>query len=279
MEQYCYLNGKIVSVAEAKVSVYDIGLLRGFGIYEALRTFKRKPFEFPSHMVRFHTSTEALKLRIPATDDEMLKVITELIEKNIPEGREAVVRFIITGGEAVGGIEYDPAAPTFYILVEPLQPPSKETYEKGCKLLVHDHLRALPEYKTTNYVTAVCLQKERKRAGALEILYTSQGKVLECATSNFFIVKNGTIVTSKADVLAGITRKVTMELAKKEFPLEERDISVEEMYQADEAFLTSSFKDIVPVVQVGDKTIGTGAPGPVTKRIIELFHEYATLAA
>ena len=288
MAPYCYLNGKIVPVAEAQVGVYDIGLLRGFGIYEALRTFNRKPFEFPSHMVRFHTSTEALKLHIPVTDEEMLKVVTELIEKNIPQGREAVVRFIITGGEAVGGIEYDPARPTFYILVEPLELLPKEVYEKGCKLLVHDHLRALPEYKTTNYVTAVRLQEERKQAGALEILYTSQGKVLECATSNFFIVsskggsafggKNGTIFTSKADVLAGITRKVAMEVAKKEFPLEERDISIEEMYAADEAFLTSSFKDIVPVVQVGDKTIGTGVPGPVTKRIVELFHEYATLA-
>src|SRR3989344_6075054 len=170
MEQYCYLNpgragGKILPVAEAKVGVYDIGLLRGFGIYEALRTFKRKPFEFPSHMARFHTSTEALKLQIPVSDDEMLKVITELIEKNIPQGREAVVRFIITGGEAVGGIEYNPATPTFYILVEPLETLPQETYEKGCKLLVHDHLRALQEYKKTNYVTAVRLQEERKRAG------------------------------------------------------------------------------------------------------------------
>src|SRR3989344_665075 len=276
MEQYCYLNGKIVPLAEAKVGVYDIALLRGFGIYEALRTFNRKPFEFPSHMVRFHTSTEALKLQIPATDGEMLTVITELIEKNIPQGREAVVRFIITGGEAVGGIEYNPAAPTFYILVEPLEALPQETYEKGCKLLVHDHLRALPEYKTTNYVTAVRLQEERKRIGALEILYTSQGKVLECATSNFFIIKNGTIFTPRADVLAGITRKVTIELAKKEFPLEERDISVEEMYQTAEAFLTSSFKDIVPVVQVGDHTIGNGAPGPVTKRVMEIFEKYAS---
>ena len=222
-----------------------------------------------------HRSSEALKLQIPVSDDEMLKVITELIEKNIPQGREAVVRFIITGGEAVGGIEYNPATPTFYILVEPLETLPQETYEKGCKLLVHDHLRALPEYKTTNYVTAVRLQEERKRRGALEILYTSQGKVLECATSNFFIVKNGTIFTSKADVLAGIKRKVVIELAKKEFPLEERDISVEEMYAADEAFLTSSFKDVVPVVEVGNRKIGTGSPWPVKKRIIELFHEYA----
>ena len=113
MLPFCYLNGKILPVSEARVGVYDIGLLRGFGIYEALRTFNRKPFEFPSHMVRFHTSTSALKLEIPVTDDEMLKVITELIEKNIPQGREAVVRFIITGGEAVGGIEYNRATPTF----------------------------------------------------------------------------------------------------------------------------------------------------------------------
>lgn len=274
MGAFCYLNGKVIPVADAKVGVYDIGLLRGFGIYEAMRTFNRRPFEFAAHMERFHTSTTALKLRIPASDEEISKSIDELIEWNIPQGREAVVRFIITGGAAIGGIEYDPSVPTFYILVEKLEPLSKETYEKGCKLLVHDHLRALPEYKTTNYVTAVRLQDERKRAGALEILYTSQGKVLECATSNFFIVKNGTVVTSKADVLAGITRKVTIELAQKEFPLEERDISVEEMYAADEAFLTSSFKDIVPVVQVGDKTIGTGSPGPVTKRVMEVFQKF-----
>src|SRR3989338_3279261 len=275
MPQFCYLDGVVVPVSEAKVSVYDIGLLRGFGIYEALRTFNRKPFELAAHMARFHSSTDALKLRIPATDEEIKKILDDLMSRNIPEGKEAVARFIITGGTAVGGIEYNPATPTFYILVEELEPPAKEMYEKGCKLLVYDHLRALPEYKTTNYVTAVRLQEERKQAGALEILYTSQGRVLECATSNFFIVKNGTIFTPRADVLAGITRKVTIELAKKEFPLEERDISVEEMYQADEAFLTSSFKDIVPVVEVGDKTIGTGAPGPVTKRVMELFEEYA----
>ena len=144
--------------------------------------------------------------------------------------------------------------------------------------MVHDHLRALPEYKTTNYVTAVRLQEERKRAGALEILYISQGKVLECTTSNFFIIKDGRVITSQADVLAGITRKVVIELAQKEFPLEERDISVEEMYAADEAFLTSSFKDVVPVVEVGGKKIGDGAPGPVTKQIMQRFHDAAHAA-
>lgn len=274
MESYCYLNGKILPVSEAKVSVYDIGLLRGFGIYEAMRTFNRVPFMWADHMERFHTSTAALKLTIPLGDEEIHTVIAELIDKNISEGKDAVIRFILTGGEAIGGIEYNSQHPTFYILVEELVPLAAREYENGCSLIVHEHLRIFPGYKTTNYITAVLLQEERKKAGALEILYTYQGKVLEPATSNLFIVKDGKIITAKDDILAGITRKVTIELAKKEFPLEEREVSVEEMYAADEAFLTSSFKDIVPVVNVGDKTIGSGVPGPVTKRVMQLFHEF-----
>ena len=111
MGPFCYLNGKIVPVSEAKVSVYDIGLLRGYGIYEALCTFDRKPFAFDDHMARFHRSTEALKLTIPIGDEEIRTILTDLIERNIPQGKEAVIRYIITGGEAVGGIEYDPATP------------------------------------------------------------------------------------------------------------------------------------------------------------------------
>ena len=285
MAPFCYLNlggagGTILPVAEARVSVYDIGLLRGFGVYEALRTFNRVPFMWAEHLARFHRSVDALKLTIPARDEEMHQIIAELIDRNVPEGKDAIVRFILTGGEAIGGIEFNPATPTFYILVETLEPLSEEIFQNGCKLIVHEHQRVFPEFKTTNYVTAVLLQEERKKAGALEILYTYKGKVLEPATSNFFIVKNNVIVTAKADVLPGITRKVAMDLAQKEFKLEERDVSVDEMYAADEAFLTSSFKDIVPVVEVGGltaqagKKIGEGVPGPVTRRVMQLFHEF-----
>ncbi len=274
VEPFCYLNGKILPVAEAKVGVYDIGLLRGFGIYEAMRTFNRMPFMWADHMARFHASTEALKLTIPASDEEIHRVIAQLIEKNIPQGKDGVIRFILTGGEAIGGIEFNPKTPTFYILVEELMPLAPEIFEKGCKLIVHEHLRIFPGYKTTNYVTAVLLQEERKKAGALEILYTYQGKVLEPATSNLFIVRNGKIATAKDDVLAGITRKVTIDLAQKEFDVQEREVTTDELYATDEAFITSSFKDIVPVVEVGGKKIGSGAPGPVTKRVMQLFHEF-----
>src|SRR3989344_4304677 len=272
-QPFCYLNGTILPVSEAKVGVYDIGLLRGFGVYEALRTINGVPFMLADHMGRFPRSTKALKLHIPESDEKIRTIIESLIKRNIPPGKDAIIRFILTGGQAIGGIEYNPTTPTFYILAEELVPLSDEVFKNGCKLIVHEHQRLFPEFKTTNYVTAVLLQEERKRAGALEILYTYQGKVLEPATSNLFIVKHGAIITAIDDVLAGITRKVTIDLAKKEFAVEEREVTVDEMYAADEAFLTSSFKDIVPVVEVGGKKIGAGVPSPVTKRIMQLFHE------
>ena len=275
MEPLCFLNGEVLPVSQAKVGVYDIGLLRGFGIYEALRSFNRRPFRLSEHLERLHRSANALTLTIPEPDERIGRIVADLIEKNIALGSEAVVRFILTGGDAVGGLELSPGRHTFYILVETLVPIPQETLETGCSLLVHEHRRFWPEYKTTNYITAVLLQEERKRAGALEILYTAGGKVLEPATSNIFFIKEGRIITPKADILEGITRKVTLEIARANWPVEERDVSVEEMYAADEAFLTSSFKDVVPVVSVGGKKIGDGLPGPVTKRVMRLFHEFA----
>lgn len=271
MENRCYLNGAIVPVSAAKVSVYDIGLLRGFGIYEALRTFDRKPFMLADHFARFHRSTAAMKLNIPLSDEKIAQIIDELIASNIPAGKEAKVKFILTGGPAINDIEFDPQAPTFYMLAEELREISEDVLRSGCRVLVHEHQRIFAEFKTTNYINAVLLQEERKRAGALEILYTHQGHVLECAASNFFIIRRGVIVTAKDNILEGITRKVVLGLVSQEFPLEERDISVSELDTADEAFLTSSFKNIVPVVAVGDKKIGDGTPGPVTKRVMELF--------
>lgn len=275
MELQCFLNGKLVPLSEGKVSVYDIGLLRGFGIYEAMTTYHRKPFMFADHLQRFRASADKLSLKIPFTDEELREAIRKLIETNVPADKEAVIRFILTGGPAIGGIEYDFDTPTFYVLVEELQPLARSMYEEGCGVTVREHLRQLPECKTIDYLEAVLLQKSRREAGALEILYTHQGNVLECATSNFFIVRNGTVITPRENILYGITRKVALDLARKEFPIEERAITTEEMYEADEAFLTSSFKEVVPVVSIGEKTIADGKPGPVTKRIAELFREFA----
>lgn len=274
MKPLCYLNGKMLPVADARVGVYDIGLLRGFGIYEALMTYNRKPFMLKDHLARFRNSAKRLSLKVPATDKRITSAIHTLVERSIPKGKQAIIRFILTGGKAIGGIDYDYEHPTFYILVEEFKPFPKKFYTKGCSLIVFEEQRSFAESKTTNYIQAVLLQAEQKKAGALEILYISEGRVLEAATSNFFIVKNGTLITAKSNVLPGVTRKVTIDIARPHFKVEERDVTVDEMYAADEAFITSSFKEVVPVVKVGKRTIGDGKVGEVTKQVMKLFHEF-----
>ena len=274
IEQYCYFNGEIIPVRDAKVSVNDIGLLRGFGIYEAMATANRKPFMFADHMARFHRSTDEVKLKIPCSDMEIASILQTLIEKNVAGTGEAVIRFILTGGTAIGGIEYNYDTPTFYILVEALTPIDAHYYTEGCSVTLFEYQRQFAQSKTTNYIQAVTLQQARKDAGALEILYFFDNVVLECATSNFFIVKNGIISTPKEDILLGITRKVALDVARPLFPVEERTVSLEDLYSADEAFLTSSFKGIVPVVKVGDRVIGDGKVGEVTKKVIAAFHDF-----
>lgn len=283
MIPFCYLNGKIIPVSDAKVGVYDIGLLRGFGIYEGLVSYNRKPFMLADHLRRFHNSAERMLLKIPVSDVEIESAISELISKNIPQGKEALVRAILTGGEAIRGIEYNYETPTFYILVEEFVPLDPGYLENGCHVTIFEHYRQIAESKTTNYTQTVLLQEDRKKAQALEILFISDGKVLEGGGSNFFIVSAGggssfggkgpRIITPNAGILPGVTRKVVIDLVRKEFSVEERAVTTEEMYSADEMFITGSFKEVVPVVQVGKKTIGNGKVGDVTKRVMKSFHE------
>jgi D-amino acid aminotransferase len=271
--KYCYLNGKIMPENEAKVSIFDIGLLRGFGIYEALTIINGKVFMPDDHLARFRKSADFLKITIPATDEEIRHVMDELIIKN--GFIRANIKFILTGGEAIGGIDYNRATPTFYIFTEEWKPIDEKNYTHGASVILHEHLREYPEFKTINYITAVPLQKKMKDAGALEALYTWRRQILECATSNFFIVANNKLLTPKDNILYGITRKVTIDLARKHgIRVEECNVSLEEVYGADECFITSSFKDVVPVVKVGNEVIGDGMVGEMTKKVISIFDEF-----
>ena len=272
MSAHCYQNGAIIPVAEAGINVYDIGILRGYGIYEALMTSHRRPFLFADHMTRYRKTAEAMHLMVPVTDEKIHNAITELVERNVPSG-EAIVKLIITGGLAHGGIEYDSEQPTFYILVEPFVPVDERYYEHGGSLITFEHLRQFPQLKTTNYIQAVMLQSTRKQAGAIEVLYTWHDTVLECSTSNFFIVKDNTLITAKDEVLLGITRKGVIDVARSHFAIEERTLHASELFSADEAFITSSFKDVLPIVSIGDHVLRDGTVGPVTKRVMQLFKD------
>ncbi|OHA93134.1 MAG: hypothetical protein A3E02_01630 [Candidatus Zambryskibacteria bacterium RIFCSPHIGHO2_12_FULL_38_34] len=270
MNQYCFLNGKILPLAEAKVGIEDIGLLRGYGIYDGIASFNGKPFRFSDHWNRFLSGVHILSLNVPITEEKAERVIEEILLKN-GFSKRANVRMILTGGKTLNGIEYDFEHPTFYILAEKWEPLSQDFYEKGVRLITYEHMRELPKYKTVNYIRAVNLQNWRKEEKALEILYTYGGEVLECATSNIFIVKNKTLITPDENILKGITRKVVLELALNKYKIEERPVEEEELKTADEVFITSSFKDIVPIVRINDFEVANGQVGLVTKKLMEEF--------
>lgn len=272
-QQYCFLNGKIIPIEEAKVSVLDIGLLRGYGVYDGIPAFAGKPFRFADHWSRFVDGAHTLGLNIPITEDKTEKVVIELLEKNGMKDR-ANVRFILTGGNTVNGIEYDFENPTFYIITERWDKLPNELYEKGGKLITYRHMRELPESKTTNYIKAVNLQQFKKDEKAIEILYVYDGEVLECATSNVFIVKDKTLITPAENMLKGITRKVILELAQDTYKIEERIVYQDELKTADEVFISSSFKDIVPIVKIDDFVVRNGEIGDVTKDLMFRYKAY-----
>ena len=269
-EQYCFLNGQILPILEAKVSVLDIGLLRGYGIYDGIAGINGKPFRFADHWDRFVSGAHALSLNIPITQEKAERVVKELLDKNHGKDR-ANVRFILTGGETLGGIEYDFEKPTFYILTEKWEPLPQKLYTEGAKLITHRYLRDYPESKTIHYIKAVNLQEFKKGEGAVEILFTYDGEVLECATSNIFLVKDKTLITPSENILEGITKKAAIELASGKYEVEARPVAENELKTADEVFITSSFKDIVPVVKIDDFTVGSGVVGPMTKGLMEGF--------
>jgi len=269
MKNYCYKDGKIVPSDKAFVGIYDIGLLRGYGIYEGITTRNGKPFHLKEHLARFRKSAKKMNLKIPLKDRQIEKIIHALIQKNKFERTN--IKMILTGGETLNSIGYNPAKPTFFIFTEEWHTLPHELYAKGGKLITYDYLRFMPEIKTTHYITAVQLQTRRQKQNAVEILYTSQNNILECSTSNIFIFKKDTLITPKNNVLPGITRKVVLEIAKRYFRIEERDVSFSELLKVEEVFITSSFKDIVPITTVDKTRIAKGTVGKNTKLIMELF--------
>lgn len=270
---YCFLNGKVMPIEEAKVGIEDIGLLRGYGVYDGLPVFKGQPFRFADHFARFLSGAHILDLNLPITEDSCEKKIMEIVEKSGFVDR-ANIRMILTGGKTIDGISYDFENPTFFILAEKWRSLPSDFYTDGAKLITYKHKREMPEYKTINYINAVKLQNWRKEEKAVEILYVYDGEVLECATSNVCIVKNGRIITPAENVLQGITLKVVLEIAEKMgVDVERRIVKEEELKEADEVFITSSFKDIVPIVRIDDFDVAGGEVGKTTKMFIKSFNE------
>lgn len=272
MKAIYYLNGKFIEQSKALVKVNELGLLRGYGIFDYFRTYDKIPFHLEDHLGRFFESASSFNLQPPLSVKEIEKIVLELIKRN-RNFQELGFRVILTGGETLDG--KTAVKPTFLIMVAKPSFFPKEFYLNGVKILSFDYHREFPETKTTNYLLAVSQWHNVLRKKAVEILYVWQGKVSEASTANFFMVKNKTLFTPQADVLKGVTRKLVIKLAKEnKIKVIEKDIFLKEVLKADECFITATDKEIMPVVKIDNRIIGNGRPGEQTKKLMTFFRKF-----
>jgi len=270
MYPYCFFDGEFVSPNDPKIALNDLGVIRGYGIFDYLRTYNGKPFLLDKYIERFQNSAKQMQLPLPYSEQELAGIVNELLEKN--KIAEAGIRFVITGG--VSEDNYNIGKPVFYILIEDVHTYPDKWYKEGIKLMTHDHCRVFPEIKLTNYITAIRLQPVLRQKEMHDILYVYDNKVLETARSNFFIFKNGTLITPKNNVLIGRTRNCILDLVKNDFKIEQRDIEKVELSEVDESFITSSSQKVMPVVKIDDILVGNGKVGGNTRRVMELFDKF-----
>jgi branched-chain amino acid aminotransferase len=282
------VNGKITDERQAVVSVFDHGFLYGEGVYETLRTYNRKPFLLDRHLRRLHTSAGMIALGVPLTDDQLADRIAETEEhaaRTAPRDTEWYIRILLTRG--VGELTYDPAAtpaPSVVMIVKPHVNPPAEVYATGVRVIISSIVRnhpatVNPMIKSNNLLNCALAMQEGYKRGAYEVLMRNyKGELVECALSNFFIVKGGVALTPplSGGLLPGITREFMWDVGKAAgIPVSESVMHDADVYGADEVFLTGTTREVMPIVQVDDRTIGSGVPGPVTKELHAMFRKMA----
>ncbi len=266
-----YINGRWVHPNEGTISINDVAVLRGYSAFESLRTYDRRPFHLDEHLNRLYRSAKLIELDIPYTREYIANIIHEIIERN--PYKHALIRILVTGGETEDGILPTGNA-VLAVLTTQLGERDMQRFAKGYKVITSHLQRVSPEAKTTNYIEAVRSLKEATRRDAVDALFVNeQGHVLEGTRSNFFVFRGDTLITPHAGVLMGVTRNTVLELAHGMFTIEERPILVDELTHVDEAFITSSSKEITPVIQINDIVIGNGKPGPRTTVLEQRFIE------
>src|SRR5437868_7581640 len=276
-----YIDGKFYAEGDAKVSVFDHGLLYGDGIFEGIRFYNGRVFRLEEHLERLWDSARSICLEIPMSQRAMTEALLETIRQN--DLREGYVRLVVTRG--VGNLGLNPAQckrPSVIIIATTIALYSKEVCETGLTVVTCATRRtgaaALnPAVKSLNYLNNVMARIEANLAGADEALMLNEtGNVAECTADNVFIVKRGHIFTPpfSAGALRGITRAVVFEIAAETgIKVTESDITRHDVFIADEAFLTGTAAEIIPVVKADGRPIGTGKPGPITARMIARFRE------
>ncbi|WP_234736250.1 aminotransferase class IV [Tellurirhabdus bombi] len=266
---YGYFNGTILPVEQMAVGVTDLSLLRGYGLFDYFRTYNGRPFQWDWYWERFTNSAAKLHMSLPIEKDEAYQVVMELLEKS--GGIDMSFRFILTGGYSLDSITV--SQPNLLFMAEELPPHNPNQYETGIKVILDEYVREMAEVKTTDYKRVILLAQAIRAARAVDILYHKDGEISELSRSNFFILKGNRLITPNRNILHGITRRTVLHLAEADFEVEERPVLLSELYDADEAFTTSTTKKVLPITQIGDFTIADGKPGERTKYLLEQFEE------
>lgn len=270
-----YINGQFVDHADAQIPATDLAILRGYGVFDYLRTYGGRPFHLQAHLERLERSAQLIGLTLPHTLAQMTAIIEEALERNaLPE---AAIRIVVTGGDSLDNITPAAGEGRLLVLVTPAPTIPAAWFSEGVKVVTHISERYLPEAKTLNYIPAIiALQKARQQA-AVDALYVSpQGYVQEGTTTNLFAFYGDTLVTPGEGILRGITRQAVIDAASGVYEIRVQAITATELLDADEAFLTSSNKEICPITRIDDAVIGSGKPGPNTQRLREIFREMTT---
>jgi branched-chain amino acid aminotransferase len=277
------VNGRMLDQQHAVISVFDHGFLYGEGIYEVLRTYDGVPFLFDRHMRRLRTSASMLRLDVPLSDAEFeARSYDTMAAAGLgPRGQEAYIRIVVTRG--IGEITYDPTAcpdPSIVIIAKPHVDAPASAYTDGVMVslvgILRNHPGSVnPIIKSNNLLNNALGSQEAFRRGAFEgIMRNYRGEIAECTTANVFIVKDGVAATPplEAGLLAGITREFLFEVAREtDVPMREQVMHDADLFGADEAFLTSTTREVVPIVRIDDRVVGTGRPGPITRRLLDAF--------
>jgi branched-chain amino acid aminotransferase len=281
------VNGRVSDQEHAVISVFDHGFLYGEGVYETLRTYNGQPFLFDRHMRRLRKSADMLALAVPLVDAEIDARFRDTMRTAGlgGPGREAYIRILVTRG--IGDLSYDPAgcpAPSIVVIVKPHVEPPREVFEKGVRValvpIVRNHPGSVnPLIKSNNLLNnALAMQEAFRRGGFEGVMRNYRGELAECTQSNLFVVQNGAALTPtiESGLLPGITRAFLFEVgAELGIPVREAVLHDDDLFGADEAFLTSTTREAVPIVQVDSTRIGAGVPGPVTKALLQGFRKKA----
>ncbi len=263
---YAFVNGEIIPYENAVLHISDLSVQRGYGIFDFLKVANGHAYFMDNYLDRFYHSASVMRMSIPVDREELKNIVQTLVLKNgLPN---AGIKMVLTGGYSADG--FTPADPNLVITEQELTLPSSDIVSKGVRIITHEYVRDIPEAKTINYTMGIWLLEKMRQADAFDVLYFKNDEVSEFPRSNFFIVRqDNTLVTPEKNVLHGITRKNVLTLARKRMQAEEATVTLHDVKNAKEAFITSTTKRIIPVVNIDGKPVGTGAPGSVAQQLLD----------